>query len=66
MNYYDLLNVPNFSSFNEIKAKYKELMKIHHPDKGGDSIIFNKYKEAYEFLKNNKDEHDRKLKCNNY
>ncbi len=66
MNYYNVLNIPNFSSIDEIKAKYRELMKAHHPDKGGDSKMFNKYKEAFEYLKNNKDEHDRKLKCSIY
>lgn len=31
----------------EIKNKYKELVKIHHPDAGGDKEKFNKINTAY-------------------
>jgi hypothetical protein len=35
----------------EIDAKYKELAKVHHPDKGGNADDFNKIKEAAEKAK---------------
>lgn len=63
INCYEILNIPNFSTQDDIKAKYKDLMIKYHPDKGGDAIIFNKYKDAYNHLRDNKEEHDRKLKC---
>jgi DnaJ-class molecular chaperone len=62
-NIYQILEVSNFASLDDIKLKYKQLIKQNHPDKGGESDSFNKIKNAYEFLKQNKDEYDRKLKC---
>jgi curved DNA-binding protein len=62
-NCYEILNIPNFSSLEEVKSKYKDLMIKYHPDKGGDSNIFNMFKQAYDYLRDNRDEHDRKLKC---
>jgi curved DNA-binding protein CbpA len=64
-NYYDILGVDNFSSFEEIKKKYKELVKCTHPDKGGNSELFQQIKIAYENLKNlnYKNDFDRILKC---
>ncbi|MBF4693814.1 J domain-containing protein [Fusibacter ferrireducens] len=35
----------------EIKKRFKELAKLHHPDKGGDSSIFIEILDAYEKLK---------------
>jgi curved DNA-binding protein CbpA len=64
INCYEIMKIANFSTLDEIKAKYKELMIKYHPDKGGDSTIFNNYKQAYDYLKEYKDQHDRKLKCN--
>ena len=54
MNYYEILNVPNFSSIDDIKKSYKELIKINHPDKGGNSEEFEKVKNAFEILKDDK------------
>lgn len=34
----------------EIKAQYRALAMIHHPDKGGDEEKFKRIKEAYEIL----------------
>lgn len=62
-NYYKILNLKNFSSENEIKEQYKRLIKLNHPDKGGDSGKFIEVKMAYEFLLNKelKFELDKKL-----
>ncbi len=63
MNYYEILNLPNFSSIDDIKKSYKELIKINHPDKGGNSEEFEKVKNAFEILKDDKKkkEFDNKL-----
>ena len=64
-NHYSVLDLPNYSTIDIVKSKYKELVKIHHPDKGGSADAFDKIVIAYEFLKDlkNKSEFDRKLKC---
>ncbi len=54
MNYYEILNLPNFSSIDDIKKSYKELIKINHPDKGGNSEEFEKVKNAFDILKDDK------------
>ena len=33
-----------------IKKRFRELAKIHHPDKGGDGVTFSKVKEGYDIL----------------
>lgn len=35
-------------NFEELKKEYRRLAKIHHPDKGGDSVLFRKLKEEYD------------------
>jgi DnaJ family protein A protein 2 len=49
-NYYQVLEVSSASSEKEIKKSYYNLSKVHHPDKGGDSELFNEICEAYEIL----------------
>ena len=63
INYYEILKVPDFSSYEVIKQNYKNLMLESHPDKGGDSDKFELIKEAYELMKDNnkKKEYDNKL-----
>lgn len=40
-----------------LDAAYKALVKVHHPDCGGDAVIFRKIQKAYEELKNER-KHD--------
>ena len=63
INYYEILKVPDFSSYDTIKQNYKNLMLESHPDKGGDSDKFELIREAYELMKdeNKKKEYDNKL-----
>lgn len=39
-------------SADEIKKRWKDLCKEHHPDKGGDAEQFNKITQAYELMTN--------------
>ena len=63
INYYEILKVPDFSSFETIKKNYKNLILESHPDKGGDSDKFKLILEAYELMKDEakKKEYDNKL-----
>lgn len=49
-NYYEILQIEKTATQNEIKQSYKRLAKIHHPDKGGDTEVFQKLQVAYETL----------------
>jgi len=49
-NYYGILGVLNTSNESEIKKAYYKLSFSHHPDKGGDPIIFSEITEAYNIL----------------
>jgi len=64
LNYYEILQLPLFSNLEAIKAQYKILIKNAHPDKnnGNHNNDFDKIKDAYEFLNENKIIYDKKLK----
>ena len=63
INYYEILKVPDYSSYEIIKKNYKNLMLESHPDKGGDSDKFKLIREAYDIMKDDvqKKEYDNKL-----
>lgn len=50
MDYYQTLGVDKTSSPDEIKKAYRKLASQHHPDKGGDTAMFQKIEEAYRIL----------------
>jgi len=49
-NLYTRLGVSKDAQAAEIKARFFELSKMHHPDVGGDTNKFRKIKESYEIL----------------
>ncbi len=49
-DYYEVLGVEKTATADEIKKAYRKLAKEHHPDKGGDTEIFQEISEAYEVL----------------
>jgi len=51
-DYYSLLGVNPTASLHEIRSKFRQLVLIHHPQKGGDKDYFNKLRKAYEVLSN--------------
>ena len=53
---YQILKVNPNSKLEDIKKAYIELVKIHHPDKGGDTKVILEINAAWQTLKNkNKD-----------
>ena len=48
---YQILNVHPSAKLEEIKKAYRKLVKIHHPDKGGDSAVMLEINSAWEILK---------------
>jgi curved DNA-binding protein CbpA len=59
MDYYELLELSENCSREEIKKQYHKLSKIYHPDKNnGDDTTFKEIKEAYDILYD--DEHRKK------
>ena len=56
---YQILNVHPSAKLEEIKKAYRKLVKIHHPDKGGDSAVMLKINSAWQILK--KQHKDRNL-----
>ena len=50
--YYITLGVSEDATQDEIKKAYRKLATEHHPDKGGDSAVFNEITEAYQCLCN--------------
>lgn len=59
-DYYDVLGVSNEAPAEEIKKAYRELSKIHHPDKGGDPEKMKQINAAYATLgdENKRKEYD--------
>jgi curved DNA-binding protein CbpA len=53
-DYYSILGIPKTATQLEIKAAYRSLAKLHHPDKHGGSVskerIFKEINEAYSVL----------------
>ena len=48
---YQILGVHSQASADEIKAAYRELVKQHHPDAGGDEITIIELNAAWEILR---------------
>ena len=63
MNFYNVLDCNKRSNQCEIKSKYRQLSKKHHPDKGGDAAHFRLINEAYNVIGNehSKTVYDRKM-----
>jgi DnaJ-class molecular chaperone len=52
MEHYQTLGVAKTATPDEIKKAYRKLASKHHPDKGGDTAIFQKIQTAYDILSN--------------
>jgi len=50
-NLYENLGLTKNASADQIKAAYKNLANIYHPDKNGDDVMFKEINHAYRILK---------------
>ena len=48
---YQILKVHPSAKLEEIKKAYRKLVKIHHPDKGGDSAVMLEINSAWQILR---------------
>ena len=65
-NYYSILGVETNSEEKVIKKSYYKLSFEHHPDKGGDPVVFAEITEAYDVLCSDlRKEYDLKSKYGN-
>ena len=55
---YQIFKVHPGTKLEDIKKAYIELVKIHHPDKGGDAKVILKVNEAWEILKEKHKNHN--------
>ena len=44
---FEKLGLPDTATPDEVKAKWRELCMIHHPDRGGNPVEFNDIRKAY-------------------
>ncbi len=50
MTHYQTLGVASDSKLEVIRSAYRALVGKHHPDKGGDPLLFKAVQEAYTVL----------------
>jgi curved DNA-binding protein len=62
-DHYQTLGVARTATPDEIKKAYRKLASQHHPDKGGDTAMFQKIEEAYRILSdpNQRQQYDRPM-----
>jgi hypothetical protein len=63
INYYEILEIKQNASSDEIKAAYKKMVALVHPDKGGSAMLFRLVQSAYDVLSdpNKRRAHDAEL-----
>ncbi|GAA5904965.1 hypothetical protein JCM6882_002406 [Rhodosporidiobolus microsporus] len=49
-DYYKILGVTSEATDIELKKAYRKMSLIHHPDKGGDEVMFKEVSESYQIL----------------
>ena len=44
---FEILGLPASATPAEVKQRWRELCRVHHPDRGGNVVEFNTYRRAY-------------------
>ena len=42
-----ILNLPETATPAEVKGRWRELCRVHHPDRGGNAVEFDEFRKAY-------------------
>jgi len=50
-NLYKILGIKSNAKYAEVKSAYRKLVKLHHPDAGGDEELIIRINQAWEILK---------------
>ena len=50
VNYYEILELSRAATQDEVKAAYKKMASVVHPDRGGSAMLFRLVQEAYDVL----------------
>jgi hypothetical protein len=58
---YEILGVDSNVSDRDLVDAWKDLMKKHHPDSGGQVTVAQNISEAFQFLKGNRIDYDRRI-----
>nr|WBF70899.1 hypothetical protein [Megavirus caiporensis] len=69
MNYYDILEINQNATQEDIKKSYKKLVVKYHPDKNLNKNTIDKFQQiqsAYQCLSNKKKRREYDIKCNNH
>ena len=61
---YSILELTNSATTDQIKKKYRELSRKYHPDKGGNTKVYEMITRAYNVLSNSKQRADYDNRCN--
>jgi molecular chaperone DnaJ len=48
---YKILGISRRAPADEVKKAYRQLVMIHHPDRGGDSIVVTRINSAYNVIR---------------
>lgn len=65
-NFYEILGLQKDANDNEIKKAYRSLSLKHHPDRGGDTNIFQQINSAYETLSDPAKKHQYDAELNGF
>lgn len=59
--YYEVLGVARDARPETVRKVYRDLVKAHHPDVGGEQVRFRRIRTSYEHLRDHREEYDRCL-----
>jgi len=62
LDFYTFLGLKNFASPEEVKKRYRQLVMVHHPDRGGDEEKMKRINFIYNVLSKAKENYDEWLR----
>jgi len=64
INPFEVFNIKDPNNFNilDVRNKFKNAVKLNHPDKGGNKYIFNLLVKSYKFILNEYEKKKKKKK----